>query len=97
MSPDFAKNFGISASPSFIAAIRPKVVPFEPGARLLPGVVEAVPIKGHTPGHSAYRIGSGSNTLLVFGDAMHSHVVSVRRPHGKSLLIRTNTPVLPAG
>jgi glyoxylase-like metal-dependent hydrolase (beta-lactamase superfamily II) len=80
MSPDFAKNFGISDVTAFVAAIRPKVVPFEPGAHVLPGIVDAVPIKGHTPGHSAYRISSGSNTLLVFGDALHSSIVSVRKP-----------------
>jgi glyoxylase-like metal-dependent hydrolase (beta-lactamase superfamily II) len=80
MSPDFAKNVGIPDLTAFVAAIRPKVVPFEPGAQLLPGIVEAVPITGHTPGHSAYRISSGSNTLLVFGDALHSYVVSVRKP-----------------
>jgi glyoxylase-like metal-dependent hydrolase (beta-lactamase superfamily II) len=80
MSPDFAKNFGIPDVTAFVSTIRPKVVPFEQGAHLLPGIVDAVPIKGHTPGHSAYRIGSGTNTLLVFGDALHSFVVSVRKP-----------------
>jgi glyoxylase-like metal-dependent hydrolase (beta-lactamase superfamily II) len=80
MTPDFAKNFGISGVTAFVSAIRPKVVPFEPGAHVLPGIVDAVPIKGHTPGHCAYRIGSGSNTLLVFGDALHSSIVSVRKP-----------------
>jgi glyoxylase-like metal-dependent hydrolase (beta-lactamase superfamily II) len=58
-------------------------VPFEPGADLLPGIVKAVEIKGHTPGHSGYRIGSDPNTLLVVGDAMHSYVVSVREPSWK--------------
>jgi glyoxylase-like metal-dependent hydrolase (beta-lactamase superfamily II) len=84
MSPETAKNFGIPQVTALLGAIRPKVVPFEPGARLLPGgVVEAVPVKGHTPGHSAYRIGTGSNTLLVFGDTLHSYVVSVRKPAWK--------------
>jgi len=80
MTPDFAKNFGISNVTAFVSAIRPKVVAFEPGAHILPGIVDAVPIKGHTPGHSAYRIISGTNSLLVFGDALHSSVVSVRKP-----------------
>jgi glyoxylase-like metal-dependent hydrolase (beta-lactamase superfamily II) len=80
MTPDFAKNFGIPDVTTFVSAIRSKVVPFEPGAHILPGIVDAVPIKGHTPGHSAYRITSGTNTLLVFGDALHSFVVSVRHP-----------------
>ena len=83
MSPDSAKNFGIPQVTALVGAIRPKVVPFEPGAKLLPGVVEAVPVRGHTPGHSAYRIGAGSNTLLVFGDTLHSYVVSVRKPAWK--------------
>jgi glyoxylase-like metal-dependent hydrolase (beta-lactamase superfamily II) len=80
MTPEFAKNFGIPQVTSLVSTIRPKVVTFEPGAHLLPGIVDAVPITGHTPGHSAYRITSGTNSLLVFGDAMHSSIVSVRKP-----------------
>lgn len=83
MSAENAKNIGIAQVTVLVAAIRAKVVPFEPGADLLPGVVKAVEIKGHTPGHSAYRIGSDPNTLLVIGDAMHSYVVSVREPSWK--------------
>jgi glyoxylase-like metal-dependent hydrolase (beta-lactamase superfamily II) len=83
MSAENAKNVGIPQVMALVATIRTKVVPFEPGADLLPGIVKAVDIKGHTPGHSAYRIGSDPNTLLVFGDAMHSYVVSVRHPSWK--------------
>jgi glyoxylase-like metal-dependent hydrolase (beta-lactamase superfamily II) len=83
MSAENAKNVGISQVTVLVAAIRTKVVPFDPGADLLPGIVKAVEIKGHTPGHSAYRIGSDPNSLLVFGDALHSYVVSVREPSWK--------------
>jgi glyoxylase-like metal-dependent hydrolase (beta-lactamase superfamily II) len=83
MSADDAKNVGLQQVTELVAAIRPKVKPFEPGAELLPGIVKAVEIKGHTPGHSGYRIGSDPNSLLVFGDAMHSYVVSVRKPSWK--------------
>jgi len=83
MTPDSAKNIGIPRLAALVGTIRPKVVPFEPGAQILPGVVEAVPVKGHTPGHSAYRIISGTNTLLLFGDTLHSYVVSVRKPAWK--------------
>src|ERR1700736_6399764 len=62
MSAENGKNVGISQVTALVAAIRTKVAPFEPGADLLPGIVKAVEIKGHTPGHSAYRIGSGPNT-----------------------------------
>ena len=80
LSADEANNFGIQQVSALVSAIRPKVVPFEPGADLLPGMVKAVELKGHTPGHSGYLIGSGADSVLVFGDAMHSYVVSVRKP-----------------
>jgi glyoxylase-like metal-dependent hydrolase (beta-lactamase superfamily II) len=80
LSADEAKNFGIPQVSALVTTIKPKVVPFEPGADLLPGIVKAVELKGHTPGHSGYLIGSDADSVLVFGDAMHSYVVSVRKP-----------------
>lgn len=61
-------------------AMKPKVDAFAPGAELVPGVVTAVEIKGHTPGHSGYRITSGSESILYVGDSMHHYVVSVQKP-----------------
>jgi glyoxylase-like metal-dependent hydrolase (beta-lactamase superfamily II) len=83
MSAEEAKGVGIQQVSVLVAAIRSKVVPFQPGADVLPGIVKAVEIKGHTPGHSGYRIGPGPNSLLFIGDAMHSYVVSVRKPSWK--------------
>jgi len=80
LSEDEAKNFVIQQVSALVTATKPKVVPFEPGADLLPGIVKAVELKGHTPGHSGYRVGSGADSVLVFGDAMHSYLVSVRKP-----------------
>jgi glyoxylase-like metal-dependent hydrolase (beta-lactamase superfamily II) len=57
----------------------PKVVEFQPGADLVPGV-KAVDIKGHTPGHSGYLITSGDESLLYIGDSMHHSVISVQQP-----------------
>lgn len=65
---------------TLVAAISPQVEAFEPGADLIPGMVSAVIADGHTPGHSAYRIGAGEDSLLYIGDVMHHFVVSVRRP-----------------
>ena len=81
LSLDEAKNFGIQQVSALVAVIKPKVVPFKPGTELLPGIVKDVELKGHTPGHSGYRIGSGADNVLLFGDAMHSYLVSVRRPY----------------
>ena len=63
-----------------LAAIRPHLMTFAPGATLIPGVVRAMPVAGHTPGHTAYRITSGGASLLDIGDSAHNSVVSVERP-----------------
>lgn len=65
--------------PALLAVIAPKVVTFEPGSTLLPEVT-AVDAHGHTPGHSMYLIGSGSELLLYVGDSAHHSIVSVQRP-----------------
>lgn len=65
---------------ALVSAIAPKVEAFEPGAKILPGLVEAVSLEGHTPGHSAYEIISGDQRLLYIGDAAHHFVISVQRP-----------------
>ena len=62
-----------------VAAITPKVETFQPGTQVTPSI-RAVPLKGHTPGHSGYEIASGSERLLYLGDALHSSIISVPRP-----------------
>lgn len=64
---------------ALLAAVTPRVQTFEPGARITPSIT-AVPLAGHTPGHSGYEIASSDDRLLYIGDAMHSSVVSVQRP-----------------
>lgn len=73
-------GFGIGNVTSLVAAVAPKVVTFEAGAEIIPGVVRAVDVKGHTAGHSAYLIGSGADSLLYIGDSLHHYVVSVQKP-----------------
>lgn len=63
-----------------VEALKPKVDAFAPGAELVDDTVRAVEVKGHTPGHSAYRITSGADSLLYVGDSMHHYVVSVQKP-----------------
>jgi len=75
-----AKQVGIQNFDALIAAMKPRIDAFKPGAELVPGVVNAVAIKGHTPGHSGYKITSGADSLLYIGDAMHSYIVSVQKP-----------------
>lgn len=61
------------------AAIAAKVAPFPPGAQLFPEV-RAVATAAHTPGHSSYVIGTGSDTLFFLGDLAHHSVLSVQHP-----------------
>ncbi len=75
-----AGSLGIGQYAALVAAIAPKVATFAPGAEIIPGVVKAVEVKGHTPGHSGYLISSGQASLLYIGDAAHHFVVSVQKP-----------------
>ena len=49
------------------------------GGEVLPGVV-AMPIPGHTPGHTGYLISSGGQELLIWGDVVHVPEVQVALP-----------------
>ena len=68
---------------ALLAAITPKVEPFAPGAQVTPSI-KAVPLAGHTPGHSGYEVVSGEDRLLYIGDAMHSSIISVQRPEWRN-------------
>ena len=78
--PEWAYMSGLDHYKEIVPVLAAKVGAFEPGAELVPGVVTAVEIKGHTPGHSGYRITSGSESLLYVGDSMHHFIVSVQKP-----------------
>jgi glyoxylase-like metal-dependent hydrolase (beta-lactamase superfamily II) len=39
-------------------------------AEVAPGI-SSISMPGHTPGHTGYRISSGDQQLLIFGDAVH--------------------------
>ena len=75
-----AAGMGVKNFDALVKAMKPKVDAFTPGADVVPGVVKAVEIKGHTPGHSGYKITAGTDSLLYIGDAMHSSIVSVQKP-----------------
>ena len=49
------------------------------GGEVFPGIV-AMPIPGHTPGHTGYLISSGPQQLLIWGDVVHVPEVQVALP-----------------
>lgn len=42
--------------------------------------VTAVPLLGHTPGHTGYRISSGGDSLLIWGDIVHAIPLQLPNP-----------------
>lgn len=78
-APEWEALKGHKDMAALAAAITPKVQTFQPGAQVVPNVV-AVAVNGHTPGHTAYEITSGDQSLLYIGDTAHHSVVSVQRP-----------------
>ena len=78
--PEWSHMSGQDQYKPVVPTLKDKVDAFAPGAELVPGVVKAVEIKGHTPGHSGYQIMSGADTLLYVGDAVHHYIVSVQKP-----------------
>lgn len=79
-APEWAAMQAEPRRAALVKAMTPKVAAFQPGAVLLPGLVSAVEVKGHTPGHSAYEIASGQERLLYIGDTAHHFVISVAKP-----------------
>ncbi len=62
-----------------IAPYRDRLHPFNSQREVFPGVT-AMPLNGHTPGHSGYMINSGDKSLLIWGDIIHVPEIQVPRP-----------------
>jgi glyoxylase-like metal-dependent hydrolase (beta-lactamase superfamily II) len=61
-----------------VPAYRDRLETFTRG-EVFPGVT-AMPIPGHTPGHTAYLIESRGQSLIIWGDIVHVPEVQIRRP-----------------
>jgi glyoxylase-like metal-dependent hydrolase (beta-lactamase superfamily II) len=61
-----------------LAPYRDRLRTFRKG-EVFPGIT-AMPIPGHTPGHTAFLIQSGGEALLVWGDTVHVPEIQVERP-----------------
>ena len=79
-APADAKGFfqGAMASMNpYVAA--GKFKPFDGDTELVPGI-KAVATRGHTPGHSIYKVESKGQTLVLWGDLMHVAAVQFPEP-----------------
>ena len=52
---------------------------FKPGNEVAPGIV-SVPAYGHTPGHTAFAIHSGSQSMLAMSDTVRNPYLFARHP-----------------
>ena len=59
--------------------IAKEVTQFKPGAEVAPGIV-SIPAYGHTPGHTAFAIHSGKESLLVMSDTVRNPYLFARHP-----------------
>lgn len=62
-----------------LAAYDGRVRRFSEDGEVLPGI-EAVHLPGHTPGHTGFRIASGDETLLLWGDVVHVAPLQMGQP-----------------
>jgi glyoxylase-like metal-dependent hydrolase (beta-lactamase superfamily II) len=59
--------------------IAKEVRQFKPGAEVAPGIV-SIPAYGHTPGHTAFAIHSGKQSMLVMSDTVRNPYLFARHP-----------------
>lgn len=76
-APERARGNFLVARQSF-DGYRDRLRTFE-GGEVLPGIT-AMPLPGHTAGHTGYRLESGGQNLLVWGDIVHFPQIQVPRP-----------------
>ena len=83
--PDEALSRAPEAARPYFEGARKAVAPYASrmrtmtGGEVLPGIT-AVPLPGHTPGHTGYRIVSGPKVLLMWADIVHLPAIQFKQP-----------------
>lgn len=76
---------------TFFAAMRRATGPYRARIRtvtdgpVMPGVT-AITTPGHTPGHTAWLVGSGGDAVLIWGDIVHMPAVQLAAPQAGTVL-----------
>lgn len=77
-APDEAKPYFENARKALAPYAGERTCTIE-GGEVAPGI-EAVPLPGHTPGHTGFRITSGGQSLLMWTDIVHLPAIQFPRP-----------------
>lgn len=77
-APEGARTGFLNARRIF-ADIAGEVKRFQPGGELAPGI-NSIAAYGHTPGHTAFAIANGNQSMLVLGDITNHPWLFARRP-----------------
>ncbi|GCD59902.1 beta-lactamase domain protein [Acetobacter pasteurianus NBRC 3280] len=77
-SPDNFRPF-FDVAKNVFDAYKEQIITFE-GDDIMPGI-QAVPLPGHTPGHTGYLISNNGQSLVVWGDIVHFPHVQVTNPN----------------
>lgn len=67
-----------------VAAYAGRVTRFQPGASPVPGIA-SVALHGHTPGHTGYVVGTGTDRLFIWADIIHVAAFQFPRPDWSSV------------
>ncbi|WP_238364893.1 MBL fold metallo-hydrolase [Mesobacterium pallidum] len=66
---------------SMLAAYKDRIVTFAgtDGAEVAPGIT-AIPLHGHTPGHTGFRVSDGDDQLVLAADIAHAQILQFANP-----------------
>ena len=65
-------------------SIAGKVARYDPGKEVVPGIT-TIAAYGHTPGHTAFAVASGGQSLLVISDSTNNPALFVRHPEWQAV------------
>lgn len=80
-APEDRKQFFAGAQ-RVIKALGDKLTTFKPGDEVASGIM-ALDTAGHTPGHVSLEVKTGSESLIVLGDALTHPLISFQHPEWK--------------
>ncbi len=78
-APESAKGF-FTLSRAVAAAYGERVTPFDGDNVDLGGGLTSIAMPGHTVGHTGYRLSSGTDQLIIWGDIAHMRALQFTRP-----------------